>query len=207
MGRYSRRYTYDLAGNIAQVRHTGSDPANPGWTRDYTYAEPSLTEPSANGNRLSLTRIGSDAPAAYAYDAHGSMTAMPHLPLLRWNHRDQLAASAQQVVTTGTPETTWYVYDNDGNRIRKVTDRSSADGETPAMRTERIYVGGFEVYREYAAAGDVTLERQTLHVTDGQRRVAMVETRTRGDDATAAQLIRYQLADRLGSARIDLDYA
>ena len=30
------------------------------------------------------------------------MTSMPHLPLMRWNYRDQLEATAQQVVNDGT---------------------------------------------------------------------------------------------------------
>ena len=50
---------------------------------------------------------------------------MPHLPLMVWGHADQLRASARQVRNDGgTPETTWYVYDAGGQRVRKVTDAS-----------------------------------------------------------------------------------
>ena len=45
MGRYTETYEYDDAGNILAVRHLGSDPAHPGWTRTYAYQA---------GNRLGL---------------------------------------------------------------------------------------------------------------------------------------------------------
>ena len=132
---------------------------------------------------------------------------MPHLPLMHWDYRDQLQTTAQQVVTDGgTPETTWYVYDAGGQRVRKVTERQGAAGQTPTRRTERLYLGGFEVYREYENDGDtVALERETLHVTDNARRIALVETRTQGNDGSLARLIRYQLGNHLGSASLELD--
>ena len=103
------------------------------------------------------------------------------------------------------PETTYYVYDAGGQRVRKVTERAQRRIPT---RKERIYLGGFEVYREYDRKRQhVTLERETLHLMDDQQRVALVETRTQGDDGSPAQLIRYQLGNHLGSASLELDEA
>src|SRR5215207_6499570 len=51
----------------------------------------------------------------------------------------------------------------------------------------------------------VELERETLHVMDDKRRAALVETRTRGNDGTVAQLVRYQFGNHLGSASLELD--
>jgi RHS repeat-associated protein len=110
------------------------------------------------------------------------------------------------VVNSGSPETTYYVYDASGQRVRKVTERQAAEGEAPTRKDERLYLGGFEIYREYAGDGTtVTLERETLHVMDGKQRVAMVETRTHGDDGAPAQLLRFQLGNHLGSASLELD--
>ena len=53
----------------------------------------------------------------------------------------------------------------------------------------------------------MNLERETLHVMDDQQRIALVETRTQGDDGSPAQLIRYQLGNHLGSASLELDEA
>ena len=70
----------------------------------------------------------------------------------------------------------------------------------------RYYLGGFEVYREFDGTGtNVTLERQTLHVTDDKRRIALVDTRTQGDDGSPIQLVRYQFSNHLGSASLELD--
>jgi RHS repeat-associated protein len=112
------------------------------------------------------------------------------------------------VVDAGTPETTHYVYDAAGQRVRKVTERQAAAGGAPTRKDERIYLGGFELYRQYAGDGaETTLERETLHLMDGKRRVAMVETRTHGDDGSAPRLLRYQCGNHLGSATLELDEA
>ncbi len=210
MGRYLQQYTYDAAGNILSLLHRGNGPASPGWTRGYTYQEPSQLEASKTSNRLTSTQTGTvlaELVEQYTYDIHGNMTVMPHLPLMLWDHRDRLQATAQQVVTNGgTPETAYYVYDAGGQRVRKVTERQAASGQTPMRMKERIYLSGFEIYREYGGDGStVTLERETLHVMDNKQRVALVETRTQGEDGSPAQLIRYQFSDHLGTARLELD--
>ena len=197
MGRYQETYSYDPVGNILAVRHAGSDVAHPGWTRTYTYG---------TGNRLDATAVGAGPAQAYIYDAHGSMTSMPHLPLMVWDHADRLRATATQVVADRQPETTWYGYDGGGQRTRWVTLRSAAPGEQPTRKCERIYVGGFEVYREYDGTGTtVTLERLSLSVMDGTKRIALAERRTTGDDGSPELLVRYQFGNHLGSASLELD--
>ena len=116
--------------------------------------------------------------------------------MLRWDEHDRLHATAR-----GARKTTYYGYDAAGQRVRKVTERAGR------IRSERVYVGPFEVYREYADDGAVTLERETLHVLDGTRRVALVETRTAGTDRGPAELVRYQFANHLGSSVLELDQA
>jgi RHS repeat-associated protein len=203
MRNYAEQYLYDAVGNFAQLVHRA---AGGDWTRAYAYAEPSLIEPGRASNRLSSTTIG-QATESYAYDAHGNLTHMSHLPLMRWNERDQLQATARQIVSNGgAPETTYYVYEAGGQRTRKVTERQAAAGQTPTRKSERIYLGGFEIYREYGNDGStVTLERETLHIMDDKRRIALVETRT--DTPAPEQLIRYQLGNHLDSASLELDEA
>ena len=76
------------------------------------------------------------------------MTQMPHLPLMEWNFKDQLSATSRQVVNDGAPETTYYVYDASGQRARKVTEEQNG-----SKKNERFYLGGFEIFREYASGG------------------------------------------------------
>jgi len=222
MGTYVETYLYDAVGNFDEMKHTRTDDqSNSGWTRTYAYGEASLTEPeipandgvpkqpARTSNRLSSTTIGKGDPEPYAYDPHGNMTRMNHLPLMEWDHRDRLLATARQVVKNGEPETTWYVYDASGQRVRKVTVRAAEEGKAPIRKSERVYLGGFEIYREYQGDDEqVALERETLHVMDDKQRIALVETRTldtAGKDSVPPQLIRYQFGNHLGSASLELD--
>jgi RHS repeat-associated protein len=215
MGTYEERYLYDGVGNILELRHRGTGPNQPGWKRCYQYA--------SDSNRLLSTGDPSDprnpdspcavhyAPTAllpekFEYDAHGNMTRMPHLPRMTWDEHDSLQSTTRQVVNAGMPETTYYAYDGAGQRVRKATAWQAAQGVTPTRKSERIYLGPFEIYREYSVDGTtVSLERETLHVMDDKQRVAIVETRTTGMDDGLPQLLRYQYANHLGSAVLELD--
>jgi RHS repeat-associated protein len=199
MRRYGEDYRYDVVGNILQLVHQAS---NGNWTRSYTYQESSQLEPDLASNRLSRTVVGTNSPDLYSHDAHGNMAAVPHLTVMQWDYRDQLSASSRQAVNNNTPETTYYVYSSIGDRARKVTERQNG-----TRKSERIYLAGFEVYRAYDAGGTtVTLQRDTLHVMDGHRRIALVDTRATGTEPGVPQrLIRYQLDNHLGSATLELD--
>ena len=83
MARYAERYVYDEAGNLLLVKHRSADPAQGGWTRAYSYDEPSLLEPGRPSDRLSGTSPFRDPrpPQRFRYDEQGNTTAMPELPL------------------------------------------------------------------------------------------------------------------------------
>lgn len=204
MGTYVESYAYDAVGNIQSIRHVGSDPANPGWTRGYVYGEPSQLEPLKTSNRLSSTTVGGNNPLVeqYIYDADGNTIRMPHLlnnanpasPNMHWDYGDQL-----QQADLGGGGTAYYVYNSAGRRVRKVWQKSSS------LIEERIYLGNFEIFRRRDGAESVVLERGTLHVMDDNSRIAMIETRTQGTDSAPPQLIRYQIGNHLGSATLELD--
>jgi RHS repeat-associated protein len=203
---YTESYSYDGVGNILAMSHSAT---NGGWTRAYTYAEASLLEAGKQNNALSSTTLQPNSANAiaegYSYDAHGNMQ-MPHLDVMGWDFRDQLSVSQRQVVDNNTgAERTYYVYDGSGQRVRKVTETAVGN-----RKNERIYLGGFEVYREYSGTdASPSLERKTLHVSDGARRVALVETKTIDASVNSAtlpeKLIRYQFDNHLGSAALELD--
>src|SRR5262249_24183001 len=141
---------------------------NGNWTRSYEYDEPN---PHPSNNRLTSTTVGA-VKEPYAYDAQGNMAQMPHLALMEWDFQDQLHVTQRQVGNTGPGERTYHVYDAGGHGVRKVTESVSG-----SKTKERTYLASFELYREYSG-GAITLERETLHVIDGARRVALVETKT-----------------------------
>jgi RHS repeat-associated protein len=213
MGTYVERYVYDAVGNVLALQHRGSDPAHAGWTRVFDYAEPSLLEaagggPSRVSNRLTSTTLNPDGANpqtdAHLHDAHGSTTRLPHLgggagPNLHWDFADRLRRT-----DLGGGGTAYYVYDASGRRVRKVWEKAG-------LVEERLYLGGFEVFRRHdgpIGADTATLERETLHVLDDARRVALVEIRTRdtaGTDQAPRLLIRFQLGNHLDSASLELD--
>jgi RHS repeat-associated protein len=190
---YTEDYVYDAVGNLLSMSHdSGSAPTS--WTRHYDIATTS--------NRL----LGTSAPlddegefsATYGYDDHGNMTSMPHLETIGWDYRDEMV-SADKGSGSGT---VYFTYDATGQRARKVYEHSG-------LIEERIYLGGFEIYRKrVASSGELVLERETLHVMDGVQRVALVETKTVDTSIpayTPATVVRLQMGNHLGSVALEVD--
>jgi RHS repeat-associated protein len=207
MGTYVESYTYDPLGNILTVAH---QVASGGWTRRYTYTETSRIVATETGNRLSTTSLPGDPTAGpysakYTYDAHGNMVQMPSLPTMTWSEDDFLRATARTVANNGTPATTYYAYAVGGERVRKISETQAAAGATAVRASERIYLNGMEIYREYAADGTTpTLLRETFPVIGGSRVDVRVETRTLGTDPGSAMQVRYQFTNHLDSATLEL---
>ena len=213
MGTYSERYLYDPAGNFQSFTHKGAKPASPGWTRSYTYNEKSLIEPGQVSNRLTGATVSGNQSfnEPYTYDLHGNMTSMPQLQTMQWDFKDQLDMTQRQVVNLNDQdgllhkgERTYYVYDAGGQRVRKTTESA-----TGAKVKERYYLRGFEVYREYNSTGAVTVQRETLHVMNDKKRIALVETTTIDTSVASRSLpstaIGYQFDNHLGTAVLELD--
>ncbi|XXX53456.1 RHS repeat-associated core domain-containing protein [Sorangium sp. So ce124] len=185
---YTEQYVYDAVGNLRRMVHqagTGS------WTRWYAYEE------TENNRLTSTTGDPENGPfRTYAHDAHGNMTLMPHITALTWDENDQLRST-----DLGGGGVVYYTYSATGQRVRKVWEHNG-------LVDERIYLGGYEVYRRRNSSG-LVLERQTLHVMDGARRVAMVETKTVDTSGpfTVTPRVRYQLDNHLGSASLEVDGA
>jgi YD repeat-containing protein len=168
---YRETYGYDAAGNLTETRHESTG----GWTRTQTYA--------GDSNRLIRSDGGcpgedKDIP----HDGNGNILELPHIKALAWDHANQLVHAE----LNGGLDHAYYQYDAAGMRVRKVVLHS--DGR----REERIYLGGYEVFRASSAAGAETARRTTLHVMDDQQRIALVE-----QDEASSRRTRYQ---RGGSA-------
>ncbi len=130
---YTEKYVYDAVGNLLKMSHeTGAVD----WTRRYEIA--------ATSNRLLSTSLPGDGPTAthfsatYAYDEHGSMTSMPHLPAIGWDHNDQI-----QEVDLGGGGTAYYTYDAAGQRVRKVGAQRAGRGADLSRRVGGVPEAGF----------------------------------------------------------------
>lgn len=202
MRTYTQSYQYDRVGNILQMRHQASGNA---WVRNYTY--------QGNNNRLNSTQIGSNTYRYPHHAQHGFMTAMPHLEEMGWNFKEELIKTIRQRRTDGgTAETTYYQYDGQGQRIRKLTENTADSGATPSKKDERIYVAGYELYKHHSGS-DAGLERTSLSLMDQRHRFVMIETETKPrvllgtivGRTSPEQTVRYQLHNHLGSAALELN--
>ncbi|AUX43625.1 toxin [Sorangium cellulosum] len=195
--RYEERFVYDGVGNILEFIHDKLG-APGSWTRRYRYGGGAG---DGQSNRLHSTSLPGDAAtrpyaAKYVHDANGNMVAMPHLAAVAYTHTDRMRRA-----DLGGGGTAFYTYDGSGERVRKVVERIGT------LVEERIYLGGYEVYRKRDQSG-VLLERQTLHVMDDMRRVAMVETKTvdvKEPAGRGAPRIRFQYTNQLDSALLECD--
>jgi len=186
MQNYTEYFTYDQIGNITMHDHYTSG-QSPNWSKEYVY--------NSNNNYL-LKHDTTQTLDDYTYDAHGNIITMPHLPSMQWDYKDQL----REVELNLSGDIAFYIYDNTGNRVRKVIEKGN-------IREERYYLGGFETFRKFVS-GDLDFERQTLHVDDDKSKVALIETKTIESSNPVSPLeitIRYQYSNHLGTACLELD--
>jgi RHS repeat-associated protein len=200
---YTQRYQYDKVGNIVQMAHAGG--SNGSWTRDYTY--------ETGNNRLISTQVGSMTYTYSHHQKHGFITGIPHLQDMGWNFKEELVKTIKQSVNSGNgiPETTYYQYDGQGQRIRKITENQAGVDNSPTKKEERIYIAGFETYRTFQA-NVVDFERESLSLLDKGHRFVMVETVKHNtnsvpdpSETVGSMLVRYQMHNLLGSACFELD--
>ena len=192
MQNYLHNYQYDALGNIL------SDD----W-KTYQYA--------TENNFL----LGNDNMAnLFTYDEHGNMLAMPHLDYLDWDYNDRLFSAGNGTFTS------YYHYDIEGNRTRKVVNKSRNIVET------RYYIGGYEVYRK-EVNGVINTDRFSLSIYDMKevkqtaanyvtpkyeidysRRIVLSETTILEGGLLffpPMPVIRYQYSNHLGSACLELN--
>lgn len=182
---YTLQYDFDAAGNLKSQNNLGN------WSMAFAY--------EATSNRLVNAVPGGSTgtPFKYLYDAHGNVISMPHLTTIDWDFSDRLRHAAVSASGSVTQES-WYVYDSSGQRVRKLVQKGN-------LLEERLYFGGVEIFRS-SASGVPQLERESLHVSDGRGRIAMVDTPTltpTGNHET--QLTRYQYSNHLGTSCLELD--
>ena len=202
---YGQTFHYDRVGNIEQVGHQAG---NGSWARDYAYAFDDPAQPASN--RLWQTSEGVQA-ITYHYDTHGNMLNLANVAAaqyMRWDYRDMIGG-----IDLGGGGTAFYQYDANKQRTRKRIENQNGLGGY----WERIYLGGYELYRRYNGASPTTPieEIESHHLFEGEQRVLLVDDvitasgtgppRPDGLTVKAQTLFRYQYSNHLGSACLELD--
>lgn len=194
---YCEKYQYDALGNMLEVSHRGTCSGAEQWKRTYVY------NANTPNNYLLSAYTGSTPPSSpqFSYDVHGNLLEMPHLDALTWDFMDQLKS------TIRSNEATHYVYSG-GERIRKVVKDTSGGGDK--LKYERIYLGGYELYRKYNTSESLILERETHHVNDDKRKIAILEVKTDDNgpisNSNRVTITRYQFTNHIDSASLELDH-
>ena len=189
---YTCTYSYDFAGNLTNIHHAGSAD----WNR-------TLVVSRHNNRAIEQNNSSSILPGDVdnSFDPAGNQTAMDGVQALHWNYRDHLA----HVEKTDTLHE-YYVYDSSGQRVRKVTEDTTA---STVHLNETIYLGGLEIHRKHKGSiGDSpTEERHTLRINDDERQVANREYWKVGSPPSGVSnpQVRYQLENHLGSASMEVN--
>ena len=124
--------------------------------------KPASSKPAKQSNRLTRTTVGNGLNfiETYTYtdaqgnDVHGCMTAINSMKM-EWDFKDQL-----QKVDLGGGGTAYYVYDAGGQRVRKVIETQNG-----TLSEERLYLGGFEIYRKFGTKRAASARRCTSWTT------------------------------------------
>lgn len=191
--RYIETYKYDEVGNIMELSHQPMDDEKAtGWTREYYY--------NTQDNKLVQTKVG-EAKETYLYESEvasqGCITKMAGFSLLSWDWKDQLRASSTQKVKAGCPETTWYVYDGAGRRVRKVTEYASSDVTLPSRKRREIsFLPDAEIDVLYSGNGKEVKKLKISHSISASDPIAIVE-QTLTERAADALLVRYQIGSSM----------
>lgn len=191
---YTRRYNYDIAGNMrSMVHNSGLRPSEVfRWRRDYLVTEDSNR--SVEGTDLSV------------FDENGNPTSLSHLHRVEWNYLNQLSSAVIVPRNTGNDDAEYYIYGGDGQRVRKITTRETSGG---TQTIEKIYLDGCEIKRVHEGT-TLILERYTSHLSDGSQKVAIMHRWTvdrSGRETTELNThkMHYLLNDHLGSSAFELN--
>jgi RHS repeat-associated protein len=180
---YTETYTYDAVGNLVRLAHSSAA----GYTRDF--------ELVPGGNRL-VGMVTGDTRYAYTFDANGNMRSEADTRHFDWGHGDRLRAFATQVPGAEPSVHAQYLYDANGQRVKKLVRRQGG-----AVEVTHYIGGSFEHHRWSDAPGG---ENNLLHVTDNGGRIAIVRAGpAHPDDRGPA--VAFHLPDNLGSGVVVVD--
>ena len=202
--RYTQQFTYDVGGNLSRVQHAGTTAS---WATDlWVAADSNRSTPALDANGVPVV-----GPAAM-FDAGGNLRELWHLRSMDWNWRGCLARAVTIARPSGpVDDGEVYAYGADRVRVRKVAHRLVIGGTSPVVeRREVTYLGGGQERIRTYRNDVLVLERWTTHVSDGDRRVAIIDRHTVDTlahevDSIGPARVRYHLTTPQGSTSLELD--
>lgn len=189
---YLESYLYDRSGNLTSQSHTANASTNT-----------ALFIVSNHSNRAVSSLVngpGHQPPLPEEvdqyFDSCGNLQNPNVSTILSWDYRSQLQKTVL-IHEDLTEETEYYVYDGNGQRLRKVSLTSTPDQVITAKET--LYVGHLEIRRTLESTHHemhLAEEDHTLRIMDELHCIATYSSQ--------ASTI-YHLYDHLGSSTVDTD--
>ncbi|MDO7174040.1 SpvB/TcaC N-terminal domain-containing protein [Mariniflexile sp. AS56] len=200
---YTRRYSYDLGGNMISKLHKSGTNHSDAFRSFRNY----WISPTSNRSIEQVDLAGNPITNPESrFDQNGNLTYLSHLRNVEWNYLNQLTQATLIERPNGEDDAEYYIYGGDGQRVRKVTQRLDNNSiET----TEKIYLDGCEIKRRKQGQ-TLLLERYTSHLSDGNGRIALmhrwtVDTYGRETNNLSQKKMHYQLNCHLGSSAFELN--
>lgn len=175
---YRQTYDYDSGGNLIQLHHIGHEP----YTRTMHIA------PGSNRGVPSAGAPDSDS----CFDANGNLQTLQPGQTLEWDLRNQLSRTVQVIRSPGLDDDERYLYDAQGQRLRKITTRHN---KAAIDISDIRYLPGLEIH---------TREGECLHIIVAPG-VRCLHWETGNPHAPDNDQLRYTLEDHLGSSTLELD--
>nr|WP_272898819.1 RHS repeat-associated core domain-containing protein [Paenibacillus sp. MMS18-CY102] len=161
---------------------------------------------SPRSNRAVSSQLTSDPAQVDAYfDATGCQERDEHSAILQWNYDKQL----QSYVPGHGALREYYIYGQDGHRVRKVTEFLGTGGNVESIEDTR-YIGHLEICSLYSGAAidpsRLVLQVESARLGIHDQNIATSMKWTVGNPAgeKLAQ-VRYSLHDQVGSCVIEVD--
>ncbi|MFV8800301.1 RHS repeat domain-containing protein [Yersinia sp. LJYL362] len=187
---YTRRYTYDRAGNLLKIQHTGA-------TQYTTHITVSHTSNHGIQQQDGLTA----ADIRSQFDAAGNQQQLQPGQPLQWDARNQL----QQVITvkreagnSANNDSESYLYGSDGMRIVK---QSIQQHQTSKV----LYLPGLELRTQHNN-DNLTEDFQVITVgATGRAQVRVLLWQKGQPDGIDNGQLRYSFDNQIGSSLLELD--
>ncbi|BEM85462.1 toxin TccC3 (plasmid) [Serratia marcescens] len=191
---YTRTYSYDVAGNLMQIRHSA-----PATNNTYT-TNITLSDRSNRGVLSTLTENPADVDTLFT--AGGQQMRLQPGQTLNWTSRNELLKVTPVVRDGGTDDRESYRYDAGSQRMLKVSVQQTG----ASTQTQRaLYLPGLEL--RTTKAGDTETESlQVITVGEaGRAQVRVLHWEKGKPDSIDNNQLRYSYDNLIGNSGLELD--
>jgi insecticidal toxin complex protein TccC len=183
---FTQRYTYDECANLIKLQHRRE---GNNYTREMRIA------PDSNRG-LSWKTADSEPDFATRFDTNGNLQSLQTGQPLEWNARNQLQRVTLVERTEQEADTESYLYDGNGQRVRK---RQARKAHALTHCCDVTYLPGLEI-RE-----NTTEKLEVITVQAGSCNVRCLHWSLGPPLAITNDTLRYSFDDHLGSNTMELD--